>query len=178
MEMIWTTIEESAPLLGLQLARGIATFLVFWLLAGVARRLLGAAFRFSNAAQRRIGAMVTSAAYTTLLIIGVVTALGNMGIDVSAIVAGLGLSGFALGFALRDLVSNAVAGLMLIYDRPFEPGDRIWITGQEGVAVAINLRYTELQGDNRRILVPNSVLLTNAVVLISEAPAARRATAA
>lgn len=170
MESIWTTIQGTAPALLLQLARGIVTVFFFWLLAVVTRRLLSTAFRFASSAQRRVGAIVTSAAHTALLLVGVITALGTMGIDVSAMVAGLGLTGFAVGFALRDLVSNAVAGLMLIYDRTFEPGDRLWVTGQEGDVVAVNLRYTVLHGEDRRILVPNALLLTNAVVLICTRP--------
>jgi small-conductance mechanosensitive channel len=170
MESIWTTIQGTAPALLFQFVRGIVTVLFFWLLAGIVRRLLDAAFRFATSAQRRVGGIATSAAHTAILLVGVITALGTMGFDVSAMVASLGLTGFALGFALRDLVSNAVAGLMLIYDRTFEPGDRLWVTGQEGDVVTVNLRYTVLRGEDRRILVPNSVLLTNAVVVICTRP--------
>jgi hypothetical protein len=64
MEAIWTAIQNIAPALFLQLARGILTLSIFLLLASIVRRLLGTAFRFANSAQRRVGAIVISAAHT------------------------------------------------------------------------------------------------------------------
>ncbi len=97
--------------------------------------------------------------------LGVVTGLGTMGIDVTAMVAGLGLTGFALGFALRDAVSNLLAGVLIILYQPFRVGDRITITGQSGKVVAIDFRYTELAGDDRRVLIPNGTMFSNPVVV-------------
>ena len=65
---------------------------------------------------------------TTLIVIGFISALGTLGIDVTAMVAGLGLTGFALGFALKDVLSNAVAGVLILFYRPFALGDRIVVS--------------------------------------------------
>ncbi len=88
-----------------------------------------------------------------------------MGVDVSALVAGLGLTGFALGFALRDAVSNLLAGILIILYQPFRPGDRIEVAGSAGTVVGVNLRYTVLDAGDRRILVPNSTLFSNSVTV-------------
>ena len=48
-----------------------------------------------------------------VMIFGFVTALGSVGVDVSALVAGLGLTGFALGFALKDTISNLLSGVLI-----------------------------------------------------------------
>ena len=63
--------------------------------------------------------LMAMAARVTLLVAGIVTALGTVGVDVSALVAGLGLTGFALGFAIKDTISNILAGVLLLVYRPF-----------------------------------------------------------
>ena len=86
----------------------------------------------------------------TLIIFGFITALGTLGIDVSALVAGLGLTGFALGFALKDTISNLLSGILILLYKPFKIGNHISISGYEGVVVSIDLRYTELDSDGSK----------------------------
>jgi small conductance mechanosensitive channel len=69
-----------------------------------------------------------------------------MGVNVSALVAGLGLTGFALGFAFRDVLSNFLSGVLLLLFRPFRVGNHISINDLEGEVVSIDLRYTVLTG--------------------------------
>jgi small conductance mechanosensitive channel len=85
-----------------------------------------------------------------LITFRLVTALGTAGIDVSALVAGLGLTGFALGFAFRDVLSNLLAGVLILLYRPFSRGDRISVT---------------LQSKGDLVLIPNSNLFTNPIVV-------------
>ncbi|MFA7098279.1 MAG: mechanosensitive ion channel domain-containing protein, partial [Gammaproteobacteria bacterium] len=101
----------------------------------------------------------------TLIAVGAITALGTLGVNVAAMVAGLGLTGFALGFALKDMLSNLLAGVLILAYRPFRRGDRIAVAGFEGTVIGIDLRYTILQGEQRQFLIPNSVLLTNSISL-------------
>jgi small-conductance mechanosensitive channel len=98
-----------------------------------------------------------------LLVFGAITALGTFGVDVSALVAGLGLTGFALGFAFRDVLSNLLAGVLILLYRPFGRGDRIAVSGFDGVVAQIDLRYTTLHGEGKVILIPNSNLFTNPI---------------
>jgi len=102
----------------------------------------------------------------TLLIFAFVTALGTLGINVSAIVAGLGLTGFALGFALKDTVSNLLSGVLILLYQPFKIGSAIKVSGYEGDVVSIDLRYTELNSEGNRILIPNSKLFTDPITVI------------
>src|SRR5213083_2396837 len=97
----------------------------------------------------------------------VVTALGTVGVNVTALVAGLGLTGFALGFAFRDVLSNLLAGLLLLVYRPFARHDLISETGYEGTVAGVDLRYTTLQRDDGKVLIPNSILFTNPIQLRS-----------
>jgi len=91
-----------------------------------------------------------------------------MGINVSALVAGLGLTGFALGFALRDILSNLLAGALIIVYRPFHRGDKIAVAGCEGKVQEIDLRYTIVQGENKIYLIPNSTLFTNTISILDK----------
>jgi len=101
------------------------------------------------------------------LIFGGVTALGTMGINVSALVAGLGLTGFALGFGLKDILSNLVSGVLILLYRPFSVNEQISVAGMEGVVTEIDLRYTRLERDGKTYLIPNSILITNTIELVS-----------
>lgn len=103
-----------------------------------------------------------------LIIIGVITALGTIGIDVSALVAGLGLTGFALGFALKDTISNLLSGVLILLYRPFKVGDTVKISGNEGKVISIDLRYTKLEADGANTLIPNSKLFTDPVTVFQE----------
>ncbi len=103
-----------------------------------------------------------------IIAIGIITGLGTLGIDVSALVAGLGLTSLALGIAMKDVVSNSIAGIMILIYKPFYRGDRIAITGLEGTVAQIDLRYTHLETSDRRILIPNSNLLTNSIIVYRE----------
>ncbi len=105
-----------------------------------------------------------------LQMFGIVTALGTLGINVGAMIAGLGLVGFALGFALKDLLSNFIAGFLILIYNPFVRGDRIKVSEHEGEVIEINLRYTVLRGDKQRILIPNATLFSNAVVVQHQRP--------
>lgn len=91
------------------------------------------------------------------------TALGTLGVNITGIVAGLGLTGFALGFALKDSIANLLAGVLILLYRPFDIGDRIDVGGLSGHVVKIDLRYTELDNPSERVLVPNSKLLTDPI---------------
>ena len=95
----------------------------------------------------------------TSIIIGLITTLSYLGIDVSAMIASLGLTGFALGFALKDILSNVISGILILIYKPFKINDTILIDKYEGEVIEINLRYTTVLQENKSVLVPNSFLL-------------------
>ena len=83
-----------------------------------------------------------------LLLVALIMAIGKLGFDVSALVAGLGLTGFALGFALKDAISNLIAGIMIVIYKPCEIGDLIEISGTKGKIMDINLRYLTISTES------------------------------
>lgn len=144
---------------------GTATciFAAFWL----ASRVLSVFIRRFNSrvADNDLFELLGRVAKLALIVFGFVTALGTAGVDVSALVAGLGLTGFALGFAFRDVLSNLLAGVLLLLYRPFARGDRISVTGLEGIVTSIDLRYTNLESEGNLVLIPNSSLFTNPITV-------------
>ncbi|HEX5222217.1 MAG TPA: mechanosensitive ion channel domain-containing protein [Verrucomicrobiae bacterium] len=143
----------------------VVIFLAFLLLSTVLKKIICRLGRSADPDKEAVLNLLGGITRTSLLIFGAITAMGTLGINVSALVAGLGLTGFALGFAFRDALANILAGIMILLYHPFRLGDRVMITGLEGSVVGIDLRYTTLQNEAKTFLIPNSVLLTNAIVV-------------
>jgi len=162
-EKIWPLIVSCLPMIW----GGIVVFIVFWICGIISQRVIGRLGK-SRHIDQHLTSLLGRTAKIGFLVFGAVTALGTFGIDVSALVAGLGLTGFALGFAMKDLISNTIAGILTIVYKPFVYQDYIKLSGFEGVVVDVNLRYTTLEKDSTKVFVPNSMILTNAVVVGKE----------
>lgn len=142
----------------------ILIFTGFWIAARVSDRFIGTLFSHTRL-NVLVSTLLARAAHIALIVFGLITALGTLGIDISALVAGLGLTGFAVGFALRDTISNLLAGVLLLIYRPFDINQRIEVSGFQGTVVAIDLRYTTLDNEGVRILIPNSKLFTDPITV-------------
>jgi small conductance mechanosensitive channel len=105
---------------------------------------------------------------TILFIIALIILLGIWGIDVSSIIAGLGLTGFALGFALKDVLASSIAGFLLLFHQPFKIKSRIAVLGVEGIVVDIDMRYTTIEDSTGKHLIPNSKILSEKVTLLKD----------
>jgi len=152
-----------------KIAVALVVLLLFWLAGIIIKRfIMGLANRTKT--RRYLLRLVGTTTKVTILVIGVIVALGTMGINVTAMVASLGLAGFAVGFALKDTLSNLLAGFMVLFYQPFKPGDTIEVSKVEGEVIDINLRYTVVQTDSQRTLVPNSTVLNNPVTVQLKKP--------
>jgi small-conductance mechanosensitive channel len=123
----------------------------------------------------QIEAFIPTTAYYTVLGLSLITGIATMGVNITPIIAGLGLGGFALGFALRDAISNLLAGLLIIIYRPFSKGDYISVAGSKGKVEEINLRYTVLDtGEGEIALIPNQMIVSKPVTVIKEKATQRK----
>jgi len=100
-----------------------------------------------------------------------VIALDLLGINVMPFIAGAGVAGVAIGFAAKDTLSNLIAGVLLIVDRPFEIGDRIEVwdaprgSATWGDVIDIGLRATKIRTtDNIVIVIPNNKIMTRDII--------------
>ncbi|VAW67438.1 hypothetical protein MNBD_GAMMA09-2755 [hydrothermal vent metagenome] len=165
MENLWQTLFEQSSLWIPKIIGVIVVFLIFFIVAKILKSLI-----LKTAERLHFDSNLTSlfarTSSVSLVVLGLITALGTIGINVSALVAGLGLTGFALGFALKDTISNLLSGVLILLYRPFEMGNRIKILGYEGTVIAIDLRYTELDSEGNKVLIPNSKLFTDPITVI------------
>jgi small-conductance mechanosensitive channel len=100
-----------------------------------------------------------------------ILALDILGINVMPFIAGAGVVGIAIGFAAKDTLSNLIAGILLIIDRPFETGDRIEVwsapagSATWGDVIDIGLRATKIRTtDNIIIIIPNNEIMKRDIV--------------
>jgi small-conductance mechanosensitive channel len=84
--------------------------------------------------------------------------------------AGLGILGFTVGFALQDIMKNFAAGVILLLQQPFHVGETIGVKGFDGTVLAIDLRSTEMKAtDGRIVILPNADVLANPIINYSRA---------
>jgi small conductance mechanosensitive channel len=101
--------------------------------------------------------LISRITYWSVVVLITTIALSTVGVNLSAFLAGLGIIGFTVGFALQDVSKNFVAGLLLLISQPFQIGDTISVGGYTGVVQTIELRATELKMlDGRQVLIPNA----------------------
>ncbi len=92
----------------------------------------------------------------TVLLFGVVVALDKFGFQIAPLVAGIGVAGLGVGLALQGVLSNIMAGLTIIFTKPFRVGEHIEILGVRGDVLTIDLSSTTLANpDQSRIVIPN-----------------------
>ena len=102
-----------------------------------------------------------------LIFIAAVVLLNHFGVDMLAISAALGLSGFAIGLAAKDTITNIISGLVIMFDHPFTIGERIEVPdlGTWGDVTEIGMRTTKvITRDNRQVVIPNASIVDNNVV--------------
>ncbi|MEA9565735.1 mechanosensitive ion channel domain-containing protein [Xanthomonas sp. WHRI 8932A] len=109
--------------------------------------------------------------YALLLVLVFVSALSQIGVPPTSLIAVLGAAGLAVGLALKDSLSNIAAGVMLIVLRPMRDGDHVAIAGQEGIVDEIRIFQTRLRTfDERMITLPNSTITTAPIINYSTLP--------
>ena len=144
----------------------VLIFILFWIAARIIKGVIVNVCTKTEL-EEDITQLAARSAKGLCLVLGAITALGTAGVNVSALVAGLGLTGFALSFALKDALSNMLAGVLILLYRPFKIGDRISIGASEGEVLTIDFRYTTIQAEGKVVLVPNSTLFTKEISIIS-----------
>ena len=158
MKEILSEVSIKAPTFLL----AIGIFILFWvsgrIFKSIVQRIMDEKSMHAN-----ISRVLAGIAKNIMLIIGLITALGTMGINISAIVAGLGLTGFAFGFAFKDMLSNFISGALIFIYEPFKLGDTIEVEGKTGKVIDINLRYVTIEADAQKVLVPNSISVSKVI---------------
>ena len=131
---------------------------VFWVILKLTKRVLSTAMRKAKVPEDASDIVIRFSGYV-VIIIGMLTIAGQLGIKITSLIAGLGVAGLAISFAAQDTVANVISGITLLIDRPFKKGDWISIGDLNASVTAIKLRTTVLTSfDNETIVVPNKSL--------------------
>ncbi len=132
-------------------------------LARLVRRGVEAGLRRTST-EAYVHLLVGKIAYFATMMLGVVVALSIGGVNLGWVVGSLGLVTVALGLALQDILSNFVAGIVLLLEHPFTRGDQIAMGEVEGTVEDIRVRATQLRTpDGQQLIIPNKLLFTNVV---------------
>lgn len=148
-----------------KLLTAIVIFFIFYLLARLTRKIVKTTMaRFST--EGHVDLIVGQVSYVTILVIGIVAALSSSRLaNVTALVTSLGLAGFAFGFALRDVLGNFLAGILILAQRPFTLGDTIELAGYQGQVVNIRVKDTVIKAKNGNLVfIPNSTVFASVIV--------------
>lgn len=146
---------------------GAVVFLLFLFVARLVRRAVHAVALRAGQVEGVANVLARLASWG-VLVIGVLTALTIVlpSLNAASLFGALGVSSVAIGFAFKDIFQNLLAGLLLLITRPFRIGDQIVSGAHEGTVEDVQLRATLLRTyDNRRVVIPNSELYTNRVVV-------------
>lgn len=165
-------IESAITIIPRALA-ALVVISLFWAIAAGVRWLMRIIFRHM-VEDLTVENLIKQVAYYAVWVLGIIVALDAFGFDPQSVATGLGLTSLALGFALKDIISNFISGILILILRPFELGDQIIIGETEGNVERIELRATQLRTyDGRVVLVPNAEVFTSRIVNNTAAPIRR-----
>ncbi|CAN5182928.1 hypothetical protein BH18GEM1_BH18GEM1_13430 [soil metagenome] len=164
---LWTLLGDfqgEVIAFGLKLLVAVIVLIIFAGIYRVAVTAIRPIFERSRVEEDAASLLLTILKYA-LLGFGLILALDQMGFNVMSLVAGLGIAGLALGFAAKDSLANFIAGITILWDRPFRVGDRVEIDGEFGQVKRITLRSTRIHtNDNRVVIIPNQSVANNKVI--------------
>jgi small conductance mechanosensitive channel len=162
---------------GLEFAVNVVLALVIYyvgkIAASIITRIAGRALQRAKA-DEMLARFLTNIVYAVLMVVVVMAALNQLGVDTTSVAAILAAAGFAVGMALQGSLGNFASGVMLIIFRPFNTGNFIDAGGTKGIVEEIDIFHTTLRTpDNIRVIVPNSQI-TSAVITNFAANPTRR----
>ncbi len=105
----------------------------------------------------------------SVLVVGTVIALQRVDFNLTGFLAGLGIIGFTIGFAIQDVTKNLVAGMLLLWQQPFDIGDSIEVSGYAGTVTNISMRATEIRtADGIDVIIPNGDVYVSPIKIFSD----------
>ena len=161
---VWLT-STGVAIQALLLRLGLAVILLLGtlLIASWARSTFERATSRTNADQS-VRLLASRVVHAGVLLVGLVLALGVVGVDQGSILATFGALGLALGLAVQDILKSFFAGLYLLFERPFLIGDEVQVRDHVGRVEHVGFRATSIRtADNSLVVIPNAIVFAEAV---------------
>lgn len=135
----------------------VLIMVIFGMLSKTVKRVSSRALAASRLhTSKLLQDLFVSLAGKAIFLVGILIALAQVGVQIGPLLAGLGIVGFIVGFALQETLSNFAAGVMILVYRPFDVGDAIEAGGISGKVKHMSLVSTTITTfDNQRVIVPN-----------------------
>lgn len=110
-----------------------------------------------------------------IIIVSFLLWLDNIGFNVTALLASLGVGGIAVGLAAQDTLKNFIGSIAVLLDKPYQVGERIRLKGHDGIVQEVGLRSTRMLGvDGNEVTIPNETMARNDIVNVTRRPHIRR----
>ena len=153
---VTTWVTEKGLDFAVSLVIACAILLVGWLVIKLVDSVVRRALMRGKAKQTLFVnfacSVVGKACWAVLLIM----VAGRLGVNVAPLIAGLGVTGFILGFAFQETLGNFASGMMIAINEPFKVGDFVDAAGHSGTILEVNMMATVMKTpDNKRIVIPN-----------------------
>lgn len=152
----WLTSRDGGVKIAIHILQFIGVMVIFWIIAFVASRVIRRAIEKQQQFSELLKDFINKTSRRLILFIGLIVALGTIGVNVGAALALIGGSAFIVGLALQDTLSNFANGVMLLIYRPFDVGSAVEVGGIKGKVASVSMVSTTiLTFDNQKVLVPN-----------------------
>lgn len=163
VEKIVDTITYWLTTYSFKLIAAILVFLIGKWIVGRLTKLFVKILYKHNVEQTLVN-FLENVVYYVLLVLVLVAAASQLGINTTSFLTIIGAAGLAVGLALKDSLSNIASGVLLIFLRPFTVGDVVTIAGSTGKVESVNIFHTTMNTlDNQRITIPNSNITTDSI---------------
>jgi len=161
LKTYYNDLIDVTPKIGL----AIVAFLISWFIASKAQQFMGNKLK-KKMHDPLLAIFLSRLLKSVLLVIGVLIVLRIVGLTgiATSLLAGAGISAFVIGFALKDIGENFLAGILLAFKRPFNIGEIIESNGVKGKVVTLNLRDTQIISSGKNIYLPNALLIKNPLI--------------
>lgn len=164
----WLSSEEG----GLRWAKNIGLFLLtlfaFWILSRIAGRAVRRGVKMMRGTSDLFRDFLVNSARRSILIVGLIVALGQLEVEISPLLAAIGAAGFVVAFALQGTLSNFASGILILVYRPFDVGDFVEVAGVTGTVESMTLMTTTIKSaDNKRVVIPNNSIWGNVITNVT-----------
>lgn len=148
----------------LKIGIALIVFLIGQLVANIFSRFIGKLLGHTKLDRILIN-FLQSLVRALLLVMVLVAALDQLGVNTNSLIAMLGAAGLAIGLALQSSLQNFAAGFMLLIFRPFKAGDFVETAGTSGIIESIGIFSTRLYtGDNKEVIIPNGSIYSSNII--------------
>ncbi len=156
MKVIFEHIKNYFIHSGLKWVIGIIAFIVGFFLIKIVSKALAKVFEKTDF-DPTVEVFIQRSIKVFLWIVLIIFILGNLGINVTGILAGLGIVGFIVGFAVKDVLANLASGIFILMNRPFKVGEKVEVAGIKGIVEEINIyACIIITEDKKYVTIPNS----------------------